>query len=59
MKVGESIESASAATEEEIVSETGNQIEETTEDIETAVNERPEVNVDVGDDNTDDVSHPS
>ena len=36
---------------EEIVSEAENQIEETVEDIETVVDERPEVNVDVGDNN--------
>ena len=48
--LGEPIASASAATEEEVVSDTENQIEEITEDIETAADERPEVNVDVGDD---------
>ena len=65
--LGDPIEPASAATEEEIitemaseateqtediVSEAENQIEETAEDIETAVDERPEVNIDVDDDNT-------
>ncbi|MGH1522138.1 MAG: DsbA family protein, partial [Nitrosopumilus sp.] len=63
--LGDPVEPALAATEEEITemgsgvveqaediaSETENQIEETTEDIATAVDDRPQVNVDVGDGN--------
>lgn len=61
--LGDPVKPVSATTEEEIMSgvddkvtemssEAENQIEETTEDIEAAVDERPEVNVDVGDNNT-------